>query len=131
MTTIYPEHEKLKAVMETSQAIGDFIETLPEMGFQLCERIDQRECAWRSLRSRGGVPQLVCRDGVVVDLDTDEQLHDCEECDGTGFVDMDEPIYLPRMTTTTKILARYFDIDLDVIEAEKRAMLESLRKDAK
>ena len=34
----YPEHEKLKAVQEESQAIGAFLDSLAEYGYVLCEQ---------------------------------------------------------------------------------------------
>lgn len=73
---LYPEHAKLAAVKDHSQAIGEFIEFC---GYTLCE-YDEGEPQWR-----------------------------------------------PVQRSIERLLADYFDIDLDVIEAEKRAMLEALR----
>jgi hypothetical protein len=36
--------------------------------------------------------------------------------------------YCPAMQTITTLLAKFFDIDLDKIETEKRAMLDNLRQ---
>lgn len=72
----YPEHDKMKAVAEKSQAIGEFLEFGPG---QLCE--------WND--------------------------------------DLGE--FLPISGGITKLLATYFEIDLDKIEAEKRAMLDTMR----
>lgn len=76
-TTNYPEHEKLSAVREQSQAIGEFLDT---SGYTLCE--------W----------------------------HD----EGAEFY--------PVHASIERVLAAYFDINLDEIETEKRQMLDALRK---
>lgn len=77
----YPEHEKLRAISEKSQAIGEFIEWLAEdQGIQLCRLSGSR-------------------------------------------VDR----YAPNQQPITKLLALFFEIDLDVIETEKRKMLDELR----
>lgn len=41
-----------------------------------------------------------------------------------------EPQLLPVITSTTQILADYFDIDLTVIEQEKRQMLATIRQES-
>ena len=75
----YPEHEKLAAVKDKSQAIGDFLDwALQEHG------------AW-----------LMVGDGDA------------------GVRSLPKPII--------DLLADFFGIDLDVIEAEKRAMLDEMR----
>ncbi|HUV10815.1 MAG TPA: hypothetical protein VMX12_07525 [Acidimicrobiia bacterium] len=71
----YPEHAKLRAVADKSQAIGEFLdEWLPTQGIILAH---------------------VDRDG--------------------------------RVPSIQELLAEFFGIDRDKLEAEKRAMLESLR----
>jgi hypothetical protein len=72
----YPEHDKLSAVQDQSQAIGDF---LANGGYVLCEYTDES----------------------------------------------DYP--LPVQKSIQRLLAEWFDIDLDKLEREKRAMLEALR----
>lgn len=72
----YPEHDKLMAVKDESQAIGEFIESVN--GLRLCE-VDDRGRWW------------------------------------------------PTSRAINKILADHFGIDLDVLEDEKRAMLETQR----
>lgn len=73
-TETYPEHQKLRAIADRSQAIGEFLDWMGHQGF------------W---------------------------LHDRDGFEPHGSVQ--------------DWLARYFDIDRDKIEAEKRAMLEALR----
>ncbi len=80
-TNLYPEHEKLAAVSERSQIIGEFLD---HCGYTLCE--------FRS------APILS---------------------------DYDE--FLPARKSLQEVLADYFGIDLEVIEREKRAMLDAIR----
>jgi hypothetical protein len=84
----YPEHEKLKAVSDTSQAIGEFLQWCEEQGWHLAEYDSMAESL-----------------GVFSD---DHQLW-------------------PIRLGIEDILARYFDIDRDRLEAEKRAMLDEIR----
>lgn len=79
ITDQYPEHIRLKAVSEKSQAIGEFLAYAAGRG------------------SRGRKAGFIRRFGSW------------------------------RWMNTTQILAEYFKIDLEKIEDEKRAMLESLR----
>lgn len=75
-----PEHDKLTAVKDHSQAIGEFLEWMSSDGII--------KCRW-------------------------EERH--EE-------------YFPIFEPIEKLLARYFDIDLDKLEQEKRLMLVVLRE---
>jgi hypothetical protein len=75
----YPEHDKLIAVRDRSQAIGAFLDTTP---YVLCELDDESYTV---------------------------------------------PRYMPISRSITSVLASYFGIDLTKIEAEKQAMLDSLR----
>jgi len=77
--TPYPEHEKLQAISDQSQAIGEFLEAGGGNGYRLCE--------WNE--------------------------------------ELDE--FFPVTRTTQQVLAHYFGIDLDRLEAEKRAMLDEMR----
>ena len=75
----YPEHMKLRAISDESQAIYNFLEWCEEQGVVLSERLGENENLFRTGRS-------------IRDL-----------------------------------LAAHFEIDQDKIEAEKCAMLESIR----
>jgi hypothetical protein len=72
----YPEHDKLEAVKDQSQAIGEFLEN---GRWTLCEWDDRTGRFWSI---RGDV---------------------------------------------NRVLAEYFEIDLDKLEAEKRQMLDAMR----
>lgn len=71
----YPEHDKMSAIKDKSQTIGEFLDSTE---YVLCL------------------------------YDEDDRLR-------------------PVAASIEQILALYFDIDLNKIEAEKRAMLDALR----
>lgn len=75
----YPEHEKLKAVKDRSQACGEFLEWLAQQEYWLAEYDDD-------------------------------------------YIDL-HPIRIP----ITRLLARFFEIDEEKLEAEKLQMLEAIR----
>lgn len=85
----YPECEKLAAVKEKSQAIGEFMDSLSTQGLYLCQAFTPEEM------------------GV-----------DCGEL---------EEVYMPSNMPIEKVLAGYFGIDMNKVEAERRAMLDALR----
>jgi hypothetical protein len=76
----YPEHDKMMAVKDESQAIGEFLDVgLARLGLRLCES-DEHDRWW------------------------------------------------PASISIEKLLADYFEIDLNVIEREKREMLAQQRR---
>lgn len=100
----YPEHDKLSAVKEESQAIGEFIEN---GGYTLCKWRDAADCN-RFIDKDTGESRGLFEDGAVPN----------PEWYPEGFY----PEY-----GTQRILAGYFEIDLAVIDAEKQAMLAKMR----
>lgn len=46
----YPEHERMAAVAETSQAIGEFLEWLEEQGLVICEPSAYATMPWQPAR---------------------------------------------------------------------------------
>ena len=106
----YPECEKMRAVSEVSNQIGWFLDWLEANGIMLARRSNEFEC-W-------------CFG--VLDEDGDE----CERCDGTGTVTSGSRTHLVGYHEGFEhLLARYFEIDLDKVEAERRAMLDAMRAD--
>lgn len=111
----YPENEKMSAVKDESQAIGEFVEF---GGYTLCK--------WRE-PGNNGLPQYVWNTGREKDRPPtwDDYLANRAfenpdyESWGGAFEAVGEPIQ--------SVLARYFEIDLDKIEAEKRAMPDAMR----
>ena len=83
----YPEHEKLSAISDQSQAIGQFLDWLQnEKAVTLAEYLDEDGGHW-------GEARLV-----------------------------------PIHRSIQHWLAEYFGIDLEVIETEKREMLDKQRR---
>lgn len=77
----YPEHDRLRAIADKSQAIYDFLTWAHE------ER------------------------GMVL-------------CESAGHIRGE---YYPALTSRQKLLAEFFEIDLNKIEHEKRSMIDHLR----
>lgn len=104
----YPEHEKQKAVLEASQAIGEFLDLgLPAMGLVLYQKVTRPcEADHKCSRSRWHSDAELA---TIVD----------------GRVQIEE--WWPAHRSIQSILAEYFEIDLDKIEDEKRQMLEEMR----
>lgn len=82
----YPEHDKLQAVKNQSQLIGEFLEWLNSQGLYLA--------AWQEIDTIFG------KDSELV----------------ISYLSIND------------ILARFFEIDLDKLEDEKRQMLDSIRE---
>ena len=81
----YPECEKLKAVSDKSQVVGEFLEWLQyEKEFMIAKHVEN------------------------------------EDEDGADYL-------APMHINTERLLAEFFDIDMDKVETERRAMLESIR----
>lgn len=84
--TDYPELEKIQAVREESQKIGEFLEWLSGEGLQIAEYAE----------------------------DEDE--------------DGDDPRLTLHYESRESLLAKFFGIDLQKAEQERRAILEELQK---
>jgi len=110
--TRYPEHEKLSEVSAESQTIGEFLDLgLPQMGIVLYEeRPYDCEC---SACDRG--------EGEFSKWHSDEE----RETIVNGRVQLRK--MFPTGRTIQQILAAYFEIDQDRIDAEKEQMLAALR----
>ena len=105
----YPEHEKLSAIKDESQAIGEFLDWLKggyegSPGYEICEHHDGDY-------SEGA---------LIADALSGREVD--REFDPSG--------WRPVGATIPQLLARYFGIDQDKIEAEKRQMLAELRAKA-
>lgn len=111
----YPEHARLEAVSDESQTCGDFLSWLrQEKDVQL------------------GRPHVHDDDTCYEPHDCDDPRHDCDifgECQRTrsrvcGF---DSNQFEPYRYNLQDLLAEFFGIDRERLEAEKRAMLDDLR----
>lgn len=105
MADKYPEHEKLSKIKDQSQTIGEFIDWLMggfegSPGLQICEYHEGTYGAAALIADA-----LACKE-------TDR------EYDPSGYIPVADPMAL---------LVRYFGIDQEKIDAEKREMLAALR----
>lgn len=112
----YPEHEKLAKIADQSQTCGEFLEWLQGQGLHLMRF--------------GPIPdRLVCRSIECIDgkVRRGGRSVGCPRCDGTGFEDVEVQAYHSDSRSITTLLAEFFEIDQNKIEAEKRAMLDEIR----
>jgi hypothetical protein len=132
MATDYPEHAKLTAVADKSQAIGEFLEWL------------QGRCTICRFQDAGnnGKPRYVwtvpvgelVRRGMLDEgrpWTADDVAHGGDAARGQAapnpeFEEWGEG-YRPVFRRIEDWLAEYFQIDLAKVEAEKKAMLAQLR----
>jgi len=102
----YPECEKMAAVHEKSQAIGEFLEWL-QTG-EADGTVFKRPVFLAAHR-------IVTEDSGCVPLhEEDRYVSDVE--------------IVPLCATTENLLARFFNIDMEKVEKERQAMLDDLRK---
>ena len=108
--TKYPECEKLAAVADKSQAIGDFLDWL---------RSGEAD------NTRFKRPIFLAANSIVAEEwhHGEQDLLEDEDCD------VDEGKLCYWGYDIRRLLAKYFEIDLDKVESERRAMLEELRKE--
>ena len=117
--TAYPEHDRLEAVAKTSQAIGEFLEWLRgSEGVHLM--------TWKVMDDQLVCPAWRCEDGRRIDS-IGRDTGPCARCGGTGFTPTTREAWAADGRSTDRLLAAYFEIDLDKLEAEKRAMLADFR----
>ena len=110
--TSYPEHEKMKAVKDKSQTIGEFLDWLKDTKkvflahyLMVCEHQD----------FDGGCKEDLQEDGVCP-----------KECPDRYMIELGE-LY-EYSYNVQELLASFFEIDLKKIDKEKRAMLDEMRK---
>jgi hypothetical protein len=120
--TTYPECDKMLAVQDQSLTLSGFLEWLNEKGIQLCQPHKHTEGCYKHGTTplpTDGSPrhwsiELMEKGRKYVD----EKYLDCGYSDGE-LVNIRE--------SYENLLARFFDIDLDKVEKEKRAMLAAIR----
>jgi hypothetical protein len=132
----YPEHEKLKAIADQSQICGAFYDWLQE---EKCVDMVQR---YDYERDEDGCKVWRDFDGNIRDDYTDpdhmpgwgtkahkamEQMRDDLGMDCRLVPKPGGPIDMPIRQPIQSLLAEFFEIDEDKLEAEKRAMLEACR----
>lgn len=99
----YPEHEKLQKVRRDSEAIGQFLDS-PDKGFT--------RMVWHDSHTEPDkYVYLPCED-------------ECKLVE-RGWYNPEG--WYPDHRSINQVLAEYFEIDLDKLEAEKREMLDEFR----
>lgn len=108
----YPEHDKLSAIKDESHAIGSFIDHgLPKMHMAIYQRVI-RDCECQHCEAgHGDRSRWHTEDELATIVDGKVQI----------------TAWYPTHRSIERILAEYFDIDLDKIDDEKRAMLAAMR----
>lgn len=122
-----PELDKMKAVQSHSQAIGEFLDIYcNEKGYELCQfrKAGDNGMPYRIWKT--GVKNAILdgastedrkpRAGDVLNGDAILNPEYCEWPDG----------YIPLRKPLQKLLAEAFEIDLEKVDQERRAILESL-----
>jgi hypothetical protein len=98
LLTKYPEHAKLDKVKDKSQTIGEFLEWLSTKRREVAVWAEPKEPPY---------------------LDKDGELKSNENYMPEG--------WYPLNYSIEKLLAEYFEIDLNKLESEKRQMLDEIR----
>jgi len=109
----YPECEKLANVSKESNAIGEFLDWLQEQGISLTkwqEAGDNGEPSY--IDETTGEPSSMLAYNSINNPDLEEWFEG----------------YFPIHTPFENLLAKYFDIDMNKVEKERREMLDNIRK---
>jgi len=116
-----PECEKMVKVAEDSQKIGEFLDWLQEQSIHLCKPHKHTDScySWGTVEPPANGIRSWKMGVNYRQKYTDEKWLDCGYHDG-------EMVYI--RDSFEKLLARYFDIDLDKIEKEKQAILKEIRE---
>lgn len=111
----YPEHDKLAAVKTQSQAIGEFLDF---GGYVLCTVRDA---------GNNGEPEFLWNDGYESDEPATMADYLAGHASENPEWDAWSEGYVAAPGSIEQKLAAWFEIDLDKIDDEKRAMLAGLR----
>lgn len=114
-TNSYPEHDKLREITDDFQVIGEFIEWLSQNGYTICEQ--------HKAESEPQAAKLA----VEPDSCAADRLGDSFARVLQAVADSAQIYWPVNGRQPDDLLARYFGIDQERLEDEKRAMLEKLR----
>ena len=118
MTTKTPELDKMREVREQSQPIGEFIDWLAGQGILLMRSVPivHERWPWESPYDVDGKRMWGSHRGP------DDGVHGPPEQYEHG----DDALI--HHESIEQMLARFFEIDLNAVEDERRALLDELRK---
>lgn len=116
MATVYPEHAKMRAIKDRAQVVGDFIEWIQS-------EYNTDFAVWKT-------SSWICDIHGEIAENRVGRKELCPDCPADAYrkVFWRPEGYYPIRKSTEQLLAEFFDIDLHKIEAEKRAMLDTIRK---
>lgn len=103
-----PECDKLIAASKTSQIIGEFLAWVDERNIRLCHLVEDED----------GVEYQIVQKIEIDPEDKGEKVA----------LTLMGAKKVVRFKTVEEKLAAYFDIDLDIVEKERRAMLDHIRR---
>jgi hypothetical protein len=127
-----PELEKMRAVHDQSQAIGEFIEEfLRPNGMEICRFVE---------KGKNNEPKYVWNEGVSATTirrldrrpignrtpDVRDELN--KQAFENPLFEVWSSHYEPVHERTEKLLAQFFEIDLNKVEEERRALIEYVRQ---
>lgn len=125
MSTATPEHDKLHALDGKNQTCGDFVTWLQHNGYILAKREPANwiceECGPLNVAEAAHSRKGVRFNGLF----SVAPMYEHKYC-GKAVDHSPEGLYAVPLDIT-KLLAEYFEIDLQKLEDEKRAILEELR----
>jgi len=113
-----PECDKALAIQDDSQKIGVFLDWLQEQDIHLCSPHNHHEGCYR-------LGTIELKEGEYKSWDYPGQAKYIGEKEIDCGYHRDEMVYIRE--SFEKLLARYFQIDLDKIEKEKQKILKSIR----
>lgn len=129
-----PELEKQSRARDRgSQEIGEFLEWMQGEGINFMKwgtELVDRPCSLSpGTYGCGGRGWVWFNDAHASDeqVEGDDRRRVCKRCGGSGSVDVEIDGWVHDGRRIEKLLADYFEIDLDKIEEERRALLDELR----
>lgn len=139
-----PECDRQHAVQADAETLSAFLDWLTANGIHLAYWEDTKPCdhtTGASVTPGQGYPTIEgvrasrkwrCVNGRLIGHpDSNAPGVDggeCPNCEGTGRVERVEPRLVPQPGSFNQLLARYFGIDLDKVEAERRQVLDALTR---
>lgn len=133
-----PELDRQHEVLESgkAQVVQDFYDWLVEQGYVLGKYQTEITETCRGVRPDPLWSESNCDGGFVkrTTRKNGEEIHAgivCPVCGGSGEVtrSLVESRLMPALVVPEQLMADYFGIDRDKVEAERRAILEYLRSD--
>lgn len=124
-----PELDRRAEVMPQAETLTEFVDWLAADGLSICWLDRRAYCGGLGLK-------YDCEDGTLVRshsyhpgrTETDRSGETCPTCEGKGWVE-GPGSYEPITESFESLFARFFGLNLDLIEQERQALLDALRED--